>query len=523
VSRRIVVVAALGVLALAACSNKPAGFGVDVEARTNMLSSSVRSSIVTARLLVSGAETFNKDIGNVAKAAQSGAFKFRYVPGVHAGTITIRVDGVDANGNTVAGGTAPPVNLADGKAVDAVLTLAINGNGISCMAATDCMSGNCVDGICESCNQPGLVGQCSAAMQGTDPDNDCASKQAMSPDGGTDDDAGMSMMPPMADSPGACAGTCDGNRACNFPDKSTSCGTPVCAATATVGNFFCDGTGGCNEKDSACTDYNCSMGACLTLCNSDSDCQPTDFCNLNINKCVPRHDLGTPCAMGDECKSTFCYSGVCCNTTCGDSTQSCNNSGNVGQCQCTGHACPAGVACVLFYRDNDKDGFGDSTATLTNGRAVAGCVGDSPPTIGNVPYRTDNTDCDDGDANAFPGQTAFFDHPSAGTGSFDYNCNGNPNEKGIPEYTAGCIFCQVDTQFFFCAKPVTTCATNGTQSALACGRPKGCFGCCTTVTNGFTTTVACGQPHATTNCLTCTADNGPPGTSVGPTVTQTCH
>jgi hypothetical protein len=523
----------LAALLLAACDNKPTGFGVDVEARTGMLTESVRNSIVSARLLVTGAETFTKDIAGVAKAAQSGAFKFRYVPGVHSGTLTIRVDGLDASGATVAGGTAPPVTLVDGKAVDAVLTLAINGNGVTCMAGTDCISGNCADGVCcdtpcdgvcESCNQAGLVGACSPAMTGTDPDHDCIAKLAPAPDdGGINDDGGiMSMPPPMADNPGACGGSCDGMRACAFADTTTSCGTPVCAATATVGSFFCDGAGTCNEKDTGCTDYNCNMGACRTLCSADSDCQPTDFCNLNINKCVPKHDLGTACMMGDECKSTFCYSGVCCNTTCGDMTQSCVNP-TPGQCQCTGHACPPGVACVLFYRDGDKDGFGDATANLTNGRAVAGCVGDTPPTIGGTPYRADNTDCDDADANAFPGQTAFFATPSAGTGSFDYNCNGNPNEKETPEFTAGCIFCVLDTNFFVCAKPAGTCATNGTQSALTCGRTKTCFGCCPITTSGLTVSVACGQSHTTTVCGTCTADNGGPTTSVGASVTQRCH
>jgi hypothetical protein len=524
VKRCLIVLAAL---ALAGCNNKPTGFGVDVEAKTNMLSSSLRNSIVTARLIVSGAESFNKDIGNVAKAAQSGAFKFRYVPGVHSGSLVIRVNGVDAGGNTVAGGIAPAVNVVDGKSVDAVLTLAVNGNGVTCMAPTDCISGNCVDGVCcdaacdgvcESCNLPGLVGACSPAMTGTDPDGDCAAKLPGA-DGGIGDDGGMSMVPPMADNPAACAGSCDGNRACAFPDKTTSCGSAVCSAAATVGNFFCDGAGACNEKDSACSDYNCNMGACRTMCGSDADCQPTDFCNLNINKCVPKHDLGTTCVMGDECKSTFCYSGVCCNTTCGDSTQSCANPGSVGQCQCTGHSCPAGVACVLFYRDADTDGFGDNTATLTNGRAIAGCTGDAVP----GGYSANNTDCDDGDSFAHPGQTDFYPTPSAGTPhTFDYNCDG-VLQKGIAEYTGGCIFCKVDPNFFVCDKPTTTCATNGTQSALACGRTKACFGCCPVVTTGFTTTVACGVSHATTNCGTCTADNGGPTTSVGANVTQTCH
>ena len=534
-SRKILVLVAA--LVLGGCNNTPAGFGVDVEARTNMLSSSVRNSIVTARLLVSGAETFSKDIGNVAKAAQSGAFKFRYVPGVHTGTITIRVDGVDGSGATVAGGTAPPVNLADGKAVDAVLTLAVNGNGVGCMAPTDCISGNCVDGVCcdtacdgvcESCSQTGLVGQCSPAMAGTDPDNDCAAKLPDVGDGGVNDDGGMSMVPPMADNAGACAGSCDGNRACAFPDNTTNCGSPVCAATASVGTFFCDGTGACNETDTACTDYNCNAGACRTLCGSDADCQPTDFCNLTINKCVPKHDLGTTCTMGDECKSSFCYSGVCCNTTCGDSTQSCNNPGNVGQCQCTGHACPAGVACVLFYKDADNDTYGDANATLTNGNAVAGCTGDAVP----PGFSANNTDCDDANNLVHPGQNLWFSTPRS-NGSFDYNCNG-VFDHGIPEGVVTCNFCGTDSRGA-CGFVSSTCSTAGQTAGELCALFK--LGSCvprsfttldsstgTTYTGKFGVTVGCGASNGNFFiCGTCPSV----GTTAGPvangSAVQVCH
>ena len=38
-------------------------------------------------------------------------------------------------------------------------------------------------------------------------------------------------------------------------------------------------------------------------------------------------------------------------------------------------------------------------------------------------------DCDDGDENAYPGQTAFFATPRATAGGYDYDCNGT-NERG---------------------------------------------------------------------------------------------
>ncbi len=516
----------LGLLA-AACNNKPTGFGVDVEARTSMLPSATKSAIVSARLLVGGAETFGKDIAGVAKAAQSGAFKFRYVPGVHAGTITIRVDGLDGGGATIAAGISKPITLVDGKAVDTLITLATNGNGVPCMAATDCISGNCVDGVCcdsacdgvcESCNQPDQPGVCNPTPQGMDPDNDCVAKlPSQTSDGGVADDGGTSSGPPSGDNLQACAGSCDGNRACAYAPTTTSCGSNICSLPDTVGSFLCDGNGGCTEQDKQCTDFNCNGGACRTTCGQDSDCQPTDFCNLNINQCVPKHGDGTTCTMGDECKSTFCYSGVCCNTTCGDTTQSCNNAGSVGQCQCTGHSCPAGVACQLFYRDSDVDGYGDKTGTLTNGKAVAGCVGDTAPSG----YVADNTDCDDGDGNVLPGQTAYFGSPSMGVGTFDYNCDGTL-EKGVAEYAGSfCQFCSLSGST--CVQS-STCVASGQTAAVTCntfnlaGHPI----CKISGLSAFFNTVACGQTTTYFTCGTCSAVGGGPNETTSQ-VQQTCH
>ncbi|MCA1665387.1 MAG: hypothetical protein LC659_14175, partial [Myxococcales bacterium] len=430
--KRFIVLAAL---VASACNNKPTGFGFDVEARTNMLTAAVRNSIVSARLLVTGAESFQKDIPGVAKAAQSGAFKFRYVPGVRSGTLTIRVDGLDGSGATVAGGTAPPVNIADGKAVDAVLTLAVNGNGVTCMAGSDCMSGNCADGVCcdapcngvcEQCNVPGAVGVCTAAMMGTDPHMDCAAKApavGSNDDGGTSDDGGAGMSPPVAT---MCAGSCSGMRTCNFPGPTTSCGANFCGDKTTSDTLACDGNGSCVATPTMCVDFVCddANGKCKTMCNTDAECQSGEFCNLNINKCVLKHDLGTACTGADQCKSGSCSTGVCCNTDCSGTGQTCNSPGSVGKCQCSGVSCDPGVACQLFYKDFDTDTYGDANGTVANGTAKYGCASGTNSTLAG--FVADHSDCNDNDIHQHPNQTAYFYGPSS-RGDYDYNCDGDPN------------------------------------------------------------------------------------------------
>lgn len=533
--KRVAFVLALA-WASAGCNNKPTGFGINVEARTAMLASGVRSQIVSARLIVSGDESFTSTIPNVGKAAQSGAMKFRYIPGIHSGTLTIRVDGLGGDGSVVAGGTAPPVTVVDGKSVDAVLTMATGALGGACQAATDCMSGNCADGVCcdtpctgvcESCNQTGSPGVCTPAASGTDPDNDCFAKMPMvnggNADGGADNpDGGINDV--MLD-PQACSGTCDGNRACKYPGTETSCGSSFCSDVASLGNFVCDGNGTCTEADSMCTDYNCDSGSCKTSCTTNADCQDTDFCDVNTQKCVPKHILGANCMNNFECTSSFCASGVCCDNACNDQGQSCNNNGSVGHCQCTGHPCPSGVSCALFYRDADVDGFGDKTGTIANGKAVVGCVGD-PPAMhpGFVP---DNRDCDDGDAMANPNQTGYFDHTTATVHTFDWNCDGDPNgpEYETPEIIGGtCEFCATTSNLLCTRNP--TCGTANASSAFSCGVTRAGIGfclCCVTVSQAFTSAVACGATGTRTNCGTCSAvGNGPTNTFTF-NVVQRCH
>ena len=70
------------------------------------------------------------------------------------------------------------------------------------------------------------------------------------------------------------------------------------------------------------------------------------------------------------------------------------------------------VECRLqtYYPDLDLDGYGDPTSPLQACQLPAG-------------YVSEAGDCDDGDADVHPGQTAFFALASAG-GAYDYDCDG---------------------------------------------------------------------------------------------------
>jgi hypothetical protein len=66
--------------------------------------------------------------------------------------------------------------------------------------------------------------------------------------------------------------------------------------------------------------------------------------------------------------------------------------------------------------DTDSDAHGDPNPTLANGLALRQCG------TTKQGYVAINDDCCDSDANAHPGQTAYFKTARTGCGGFDYNC-----------------------------------------------------------------------------------------------------
>ncbi|HVR03019.1 MAG TPA: hypothetical protein VMT47_12860, partial [Polyangia bacterium] len=380
------------------------------------------------------------------------------------------------------------------------------GSGTACVTDGECGSGFCADGVCcnekcddvcVSCKLPASKGTCTPYAADTDPEMECAAKLpppvvetvAASPtadastDAGAGDastgDAQVEAGPGTVDAddsdalvintpdggimskPAVCGGTCSGARSCKYPDKTKSCGTSFCNSRKDVISFACDGNGGCAAAVSTCTDYACdeTNGTCRTTCQAHLNCLLTDYC-AGDNTCKGKKSDGIMCATGDECMSGNCSGNFCCNTACEGVGLTCVQAGHVGQCQCQGVTCGAGVSCQVFYQDMDADGYGNRNGTIAAGTAKAGCAGSAPP----AGFVADNTDCDDGDANAHPGQTMFFGVQRK-SGGFDYDCD-DKTTKETPEYLGGsCKFCgAVGT----CDATSSTCAAANETASFVC-------------------------------------------------------
>ena len=197
--------------------------------------------------------------------------------------------------------------------------------GLTCTAGTDCTSGFCADDICcdEACTGEcvacsnekkgkGADGACGPVAADTDPDDECEAQ--------------------AQDTCGNDTGNCNGESSCSKFPYGLPCGiSPFCAANTQKSQDYCDGLGACVDGGMApCEPYLCDGDVCGTTCGSDADCTATSYCDMG--QCVPHHVEGTACSAGNECASSFCVDGVCCNNACDQPCRACNISPNVGSC-----------------------------------------------------------------------------------------------------------------------------------------------------------------------------------------------
>jgi len=100
---------------------------------------------------------------------------------------------------------------------------------------------------------------------------------------------------------------------------------------------------------------------------------------------------------------------------------------------------------TTLYRDVDGDTYGDDSVSKT------ACDG----TISG--YVDRKGDCNDDDDEAYPGQTEYFDRPTKGTQSFDFDCDGHETRE-YPDLEA-------------CKKEPPDCVGEGWESSVpGCGQ-----------------------------------------------------
>lgn len=186
--------------------------------------------------------------------------------------------------------------------------------GAACMQGNQCLSNNCVDGVCcgsancngtcKSCAVPGAEGTCQDFASGTDPDNECAGAQVCQ----------------------------SGN--CKKPDGQACGANGECL----TGHFCTDGVccgSLCNGTCEACNIAG-SPGTCTKVANGQdpaNECSGVTSCN-GAGVCTKLAN-GTACGVGGECTSTNCIDGVCCDTACGALCMACTaakTGGTNGTC-----------------------------------------------------------------------------------------------------------------------------------------------------------------------------------------------
>jgi hypothetical protein len=207
----------------------------------------------------------------------------------------------------------------------ATRSCALKANGLACTIGTtgsQCISGNCVDGVCcgssscpacQACNVSG-TGACAPLPAGTAaPTTFCTDQGATTC--GTN-------------------GKCDGAGSCQKYPDNTTCSTTSCAAgTATLKPAGKCLAGACNVVPLSCAPYFCNGGAaCQTTCATDMDCATNYYCTGPGGTCTPKGTAGAICTAGDQCLTTFCVDGVCCGSKLCGSCQACDVAGNAGTC-----------------------------------------------------------------------------------------------------------------------------------------------------------------------------------------------
>jgi len=239
-----------------------------------------------------------------------------------------------------------------------------NGAGCTTATASNCKSGNCVDGVCcaqtaaqcngtcKSCNVPGSAGTCANVLPGS-PDDTCPSDLA-------------------CDSSQQCKALL-GHACTSFSEcASGQCTDGVCCNTA------CNGT--CQVCNLAAKRGTCSPvpkdiedpPTCVSDDVTPRACDGTGTCGAG------KRAAGKPCTAGVQCQSTYCVDGFCCGSACNTACYTCGKAGSEGSCTYIAVGYPDHSATTPCDSPNQScNGSGTcSTAKKPNGAACPGGASD---------------------------------------------------------------------------------------------------------------------------------------------------
>jgi hypothetical protein len=204
----------------------------------------------------------------------------------------------------------------------ATRSCALKANGLACGTGTQCISGNCVDGVCcgsascpacQACNVSG-TGACAPLAAGTAaPTSFCGDQGAATC--GTN-------------------GKCNGAGGCQKYADGTACSGATCPAGAAALKLAgtCS-SGACSVPTVSCAPYFCNgAAACQASCNLDGDCVGGNYCTFPGGTCAPMGVSGGACTAGNQCLTGHCVDGVCCGSVACGSCQACNVAGSAGTC-----------------------------------------------------------------------------------------------------------------------------------------------------------------------------------------------
>jgi hypothetical protein len=181
----------------------------------------------------------------------------------------------------------------------------------------------------------------------------------------------------------------------------------------TVNGALTCAAGSCEQSSAGgtrCCNRDCGQNE---LCNNQNQCQ-CQGCTIN-GSCVAQ---GSPnpnnrCEVCDTARNANAFSP----STAAD----CRKADGA---DCAGPTECAGGQCVLFYGDDDGDGFAPQSALATAGMFCTRANGTLPQLTRQRPTSRATTDCLDSNGDVRPNQTAFFVNGIVGlTPRFDYNCD----------------------------------------------------------------------------------------------------